>query len=81
MQWSYENIYRVSKALFPPHPEILKAVCFRGYKDGVNFLKSRSMIRLFKEFFLENLNNLVTLFKIFYNVHVISHVRKQVLVV
>jgi len=42
VQWSYENIYRISKALFPPHPEVLKATCFRGYKDGISFLKSRS---------------------------------------
>jgi hypothetical protein len=41
-QWSSENIYRISKALFPPQPEILKAICFRGYKDGISFLKSRS---------------------------------------
>jgi patatin-like phospholipase domain-containing protein 2 len=39
---SHENIYRVSKALFPPNPEILKAMCFRGYKDAISFLKARS---------------------------------------
>lgn len=42
LQLSYENIYRISKALFPPSPQVLKAMCFRGYKDAINFLKSRS---------------------------------------
>lgn len=43
IQWSYENVYRISKALFPPDPHVLKAICFRGYKDAINFLKSRSI--------------------------------------
>lgn len=42
IQWSKENFYRLSKALFPPSAQVLKAICFRGYKDGINFLKSRS---------------------------------------
>ena len=44
LQLSYENIYRISKALFPPSPHVLKAMCFRGYKDAINFLKSRNML-------------------------------------
>ncbi len=46
---SKENFYRLSKALFPPSPQVLKAICFRGYKDGITFLKSRS---IFLSFFL-----------------------------
>lgn len=46
IQFSHENIYRMSKALFPPEPEILKAMCFRGYKDGISFLKARSKTHL-----------------------------------
>jgi hypothetical protein len=44
IQFSNENLYRISKALFPPEPAILKAICFRGYKDGVSFLKSRNLL-------------------------------------
>lgn len=55
LQWSYENIYRLSKALFPPNPEVLKAICFRGYKDAIYFLKSRSKFFLhFKNVFVIN---------------------------
>lgn len=46
IQWSKENFYRLSKALFPPSPQVLKAICFRGYKDGISFLKSRSIFDL-----------------------------------
>jgi hypothetical protein len=45
IQLSQENIYRMSKALFPPNPEILKAMCFRGYKDAVSFLKARNLLQ------------------------------------
>jgi len=41
-QVSVSFIVHISKALFPSHPEVLKATCFRGYKDGISFLKSRS---------------------------------------
>lgn len=44
IQWSNENMYRISKALFPPDPQVLKAMCFRGYTDAISFLKSRSTI-------------------------------------
>ena len=77
-QWSHENIYRISKALFPPHPEILKAICFRGYKDAVSFLKSRSIFKKI-HFILLNYNN--RLFKICYNAHAIFRVKKTALVV
>lgn len=42
---SKENFYRLSKALFPPSPQVLKAICFRGYKDGITFLKSRNLLQ------------------------------------
>ncbi|CAF0713096.1 unnamed protein product [Brachionus calyciflorus] len=45
VQWSHENMYRISKALFPPDPQILKAICFRGYKDAIGFLKSRNLLQ------------------------------------
>ena len=65
---SKENFYRLSKALFPPSPQVLKAICFRGYKDGIAFLKSRStfLLLLFRILCLNSLNNL----QIYYNVHV-----------
>ena len=42
IQWSNENVYRLAIALFPPNPEVLKAICFRGYKDAITFLRARS---------------------------------------
>jgi patatin-like phospholipase domain-containing protein 2 len=44
IQWSHENWFRASISLFPPDPNILKAICFRGYKDTIDFLKSRNLL-------------------------------------
>ena len=51
IQWSHENMYRLSKALFPPDPQVLKAMCFRGYKDAISFLKSRSKSKIYTKVF------------------------------
>lgn len=44
IQWSNENVYRLAIALFPPNPEVLKAICFRGYKDAITFLRARNLL-------------------------------------
>ncbi len=38
-----ENLYRVTRALFPPNLSVLKQICWRGYIDGLKFLQTRSM--------------------------------------
>uniref|UniRef100_A0A3B4YFS9 triacylglycerol lipase n=1 Tax=Seriola lalandi dorsalis TaxID=1841481 RepID=A0A3B4YFS9_SERLL len=39
IQFTLTNLYRVSRALFPPDPMIMKAMCKQGYKDALHFLK------------------------------------------
>ncbi|XP_055346269.1 patatin-like phospholipase domain-containing protein 2 [Paramacrobiotus metropolitanus] len=34
------NIYRVSRALFPPHPEALSEICREGYADTLRYIKN-----------------------------------------
>jgi hypothetical protein len=38
-----ENLYRVTRALFPPNLSVLKQICWRGYIDGLKFLQTRSI--------------------------------------
>ncbi|KAG7245434.1 hypothetical protein INR49_010885, partial [Caranx melampygus] len=44
IQFTLTNLYRVSRALFPPDPMIMKAMCKQGYKDALHFL--RRMVRM-----------------------------------
>jgi hypothetical protein len=37
-----ENLYRMTRALFPPNLSVLKQICWRGYIDGLKFLQARS---------------------------------------
>jgi hypothetical protein len=37
-----ENLYRMTRALFPPSLSVLKQICWRGYIDGLKFLQTRS---------------------------------------
>lgn len=37
-----ENLYRMTRALFPPNISVLKQICWRGYIDGLKFLQTRS---------------------------------------
>ncbi|UJR22863.1 hypothetical protein I4U23_025892 [Adineta vaga] len=39
-----ENLYRMTRALFPPNLSVLKQICWRGYIDGLKFLQTRNMI-------------------------------------
>lgn len=42
MQCSMENVYRMSRALFPPHPEILSDMCQQGFDDALKYLQNNS---------------------------------------
>ncbi|CAF1355973.1 unnamed protein product [Adineta steineri] len=39
-----ENLYRMTRALFPPNISVLKQICWRGYIDGLKFLQTRNMV-------------------------------------
>ncbi|XP_018537563.1 patatin-like phospholipase domain-containing protein 2 [Lates calcarifer] len=44
IQFTLTNLYRVSRALFPPDPMIMKAMCKQGYKDALLFLKRNGLL-------------------------------------
>uniref|UniRef100_A0A3B3Z7L2 Patatin-like phospholipase domain-containing protein 2 n=1 Tax=Periophthalmus magnuspinnatus TaxID=409849 RepID=A0A3B3Z7L2_9GOBI len=46
IQFTLGNLYRVSKALFPPDPKVMKAMCKQGYKDALHFLKRNGLLNL-----------------------------------
>ncbi|XP_072291366.1 patatin-like phospholipase domain-containing protein 2 isoform X2 [Eucyclogobius newberryi] len=46
IQFTLGNLYRVSKALFPPDPKVMKAMCKQGYKDALHFLKKNGLLHL-----------------------------------
>lgn len=39
IQFNLRNLYRLSKALFPPEPMVLREMCKQGYRDGLRFLR------------------------------------------
>ncbi|XP_029192136.2 patatin-like phospholipase domain-containing protein 2 isoform X2 [Acropora millepora] len=41
MQLTFQNFYRFSRALFPPHQDILANICRQGYWDALRFLQER----------------------------------------
>ncbi|XP_068595381.1 patatin-like phospholipase domain-containing protein 2 [Brachionichthys hirsutus] len=43
IQFTLTNLYRVSRALFPPDPMVMKAMCKQGYKDALHFLKKNGL--------------------------------------
>lgn len=42
LQFTTSNLYRLSRALFPPHPEILSDMCKQGFDDALKFLQRNS---------------------------------------
>uniref|UniRef100_A0A8C5MWU7 Patatin like phospholipase domain containing 2 n=1 Tax=Leptobrachium leishanense TaxID=445787 RepID=A0A8C5MWU7_9ANUR len=44
IQFNLSNLYRLSKALFPPEPEVLKDMCKQGYRDSLRFLKRNGLL-------------------------------------
>ncbi|XP_017554380.1 patatin-like phospholipase domain containing 3 isoform X1 [Pygocentrus nattereri] len=45
IQVNWGNVYRLSKALFPPEPKVLAEMCQSGYKDAFRFLKDNNLLR------------------------------------
>uniref|UniRef100_A0A3Q1GK04 triacylglycerol lipase n=1 Tax=Acanthochromis polyacanthus TaxID=80966 RepID=A0A3Q1GK04_9TELE len=46
IQFTLTNLYRVSRALFPPDPMVMKAMCKQGYKDALHFLKKNGLFNV-----------------------------------
>ncbi|XP_061577668.1 patatin-like phospholipase domain-containing protein 2 isoform X2 [Cololabis saira] len=46
IQFTLPNLYRVSRALFPPDPMVMKAMCKQGYKDALHFLERNRLLDL-----------------------------------
>ncbi|XP_029290480.1 patatin-like phospholipase domain-containing protein 2 [Cottoperca gobio] len=44
IQFTLTNLYRVSRALFPPDPMIMKGMCKQGYKDALHFLNRNGLL-------------------------------------
>ncbi|CAM4733914.1 hypothetical protein PO909_021925 [Leuciscus waleckii] len=45
IQFTLANLYRVSRALFPPDPMVMKHMCKQGYKDALHFLKKNGLLQ------------------------------------
>ncbi|XP_076320466.1 patatin-like phospholipase domain-containing protein 2 isoform X2 [Tachypleus tridentatus] len=41
---SPDNLYRITRILFPAHPEILSKMCQQGFDDALKFLQRHNMI-------------------------------------
>ncbi|XP_060770452.1 patatin-like phospholipase domain-containing protein 2 isoform X1 [Neoarius graeffei] len=45
IQLTLANLYRCSRALFPPDPQVLEIVCQEGYNDALHFLKKNGLLQ------------------------------------
>nr|XP_003214822.1 PREDICTED: patatin-like phospholipase domain-containing protein 2 isoform X1 [Anolis carolinensis] len=45
IQFNLRNLYRLSKALFPPEPQVLQDMCKQGYKDALHFLRKNGLLQ------------------------------------
>lgn len=46
IQVNLGNVYRVSRALFPPEPQVMAEMCQSGYKDALRFLEDNNLLTL-----------------------------------
>uniref|UniRef100_A0A671VGF8 triacylglycerol lipase n=1 Tax=Sparus aurata TaxID=8175 RepID=A0A671VGF8_SPAAU len=46
IQMNLGNMYRLSRALFPPEPKVLAEMCQSGYKDALRFLEENNLVML-----------------------------------
>ncbi|XP_001380646.2 patatin-like phospholipase domain-containing protein 2 isoform X1 [Monodelphis domestica] len=44
IQFNLRNLYRLSKALFPPEPLVLREMCKQGYRDALRFLRRNGLL-------------------------------------
>ncbi|KAG7468309.1 hypothetical protein MATL_G00141570 [Megalops atlanticus] len=45
IQFTLTNLYRVSRALFPPDPQVMKTMCKQGYKDALHFIRKNGLLQ------------------------------------
>ncbi|XP_062374008.1 patatin-like phospholipase domain containing 3 [Sardina pilchardus] len=45
IQMNLQNMFRISRALFPPEPTVLAEMCQNGYKDAMRFLQDNNLLR------------------------------------
>ncbi|KAM9845970.1 patatin-like phospholipase domain containing 3 [Aulostomus maculatus] len=46
IQMNLGNMYRLSRALFPPEPKVLAEMCQSGYMDALRFLEDNNLLML-----------------------------------
>ncbi|XP_043565139.1 patatin-like phospholipase domain containing 3 isoform X1 [Chiloscyllium plagiosum] len=46
IQFSLGNLYRLTRALFPPEPKVLGEMCHQGYGDALRFLKGNNLLKM-----------------------------------
>uniref|UniRef100_UPI00398EFB3E patatin-like phospholipase domain containing 3 n=1 Tax=Pristiophorus japonicus TaxID=55135 RepID=UPI00398EFB3E len=46
IQFSLDNLYRLTRALFPPEPKVLGEMCHQGYRDALRFLKGNDLLKI-----------------------------------
>lgn len=46
IQMNLGNMYRLSRALFPPEPKVLAEMCQSGYSDALRFLEENNLLML-----------------------------------
>ncbi|XP_048401434.1 patatin-like phospholipase domain-containing protein 2 [Stegostoma tigrinum] len=44
IQFNLQNLYRLSKALFPPEAEVMRDMCKQGYSDALDFLQKNALL-------------------------------------
>ncbi|KAK3558102.1 hypothetical protein QTP86_009893 [Hemibagrus guttatus] len=55
IQFTLSNLYRVTRALFPPDPQVMETMCWQGYNDALHFLKTNVRAIIYKWRTVENL--------------------------
>ncbi|XP_077994725.1 patatin-like phospholipase domain-containing protein 2 [Glandiceps talaboti] len=56
IQLTPTNLYRLSRALFPPEPEIMTKMCRQGFEDALKFLKQRGLVSCNRHISLRSLS-------------------------
>ncbi|KAM9311491.1 patatin-like phospholipase domain-containing protein 2 [Gastrophryne carolinensis] len=46
IQFSLSNLYRLTRALFPPEPKVLGEMCQQGYNDALRFLNENNLLSM-----------------------------------
>ncbi|XP_067906966.1 patatin-like phospholipase domain containing 3 [Heterodontus francisci] len=46
IQFSLGNLYRLTRALFPPEPKVLGEMCHEGYVDALRFLEGNNLLKM-----------------------------------